>query len=100
MKKIQRTTGVEPASQAWEAWIMPLYDVRMIFREFTLARNTMRVNSFAAILSTTCGFVFFADHVALYLAAYGFGKLRNKIHDAGIFVGGGNALDVVLQLPP
>ena len=26
---IQRTTGVEPASQAWEAWIMPLYDVRL-----------------------------------------------------------------------
>ncbi len=28
--KSKRPTGVEPASQAWEAWVMPLYDGRDI----------------------------------------------------------------------
>ena len=26
---LQRPMGVEPTSQAWEAWVMPLYDGRM-----------------------------------------------------------------------
>jgi hypothetical protein len=27
--KVERAMGIEPTAQAWEAWVLPLYDARL-----------------------------------------------------------------------
>ncbi len=27
-RKVERAMGIEPTAQAWEAWVLPLYDAR------------------------------------------------------------------------
>jgi hypothetical protein len=27
-RKMERAMGIEPTAQAWEAWVLPLYDAR------------------------------------------------------------------------
>jgi hypothetical protein len=29
---VERAMGIEPTAQAWEAWVLPLYDARAKFR--------------------------------------------------------------------
>jgi hypothetical protein len=29
-KKVERAMGIEPTAQAWEAWVLPLYDARAV----------------------------------------------------------------------
>jgi hypothetical protein len=29
--KLERAMGIEPTAQAWEAWVLPLYDARAGF---------------------------------------------------------------------
>ena len=29
---VERAMGIEPTAQAWEAWVLPLYDARADFR--------------------------------------------------------------------
>jgi hypothetical protein len=28
-RKVERAMGIEPTAQAWEAWVLPLYDARL-----------------------------------------------------------------------
>jgi hypothetical protein len=28
MREMERAMGIEPTAQAWEAWVLPLYDAR------------------------------------------------------------------------
>jgi hypothetical protein len=28
MPEVERAMGIEPTAQAWEAWVLPLYDAR------------------------------------------------------------------------
>src|ERR1700691_4126017 len=40
-RKVERAMGIEPTAQAWEAWVLPLYDARL---RPIIARSHQRAN--------------------------------------------------------
>src|ERR1700734_4056973 len=39
--RMERAMGIEPTAQAWEAWVLPLYDARL---EAIITRSDRRAN--------------------------------------------------------